>query len=132
MPELTLTAVPNTHMCPPHAYGRSTITLRRQSFAPRFPECSCGFLTEKGFRMALNNFAEELVKLIRLKTLEVIPIITPILTRWDLLLAYHMYEADAFKISTCLHNKSGTLISATKNSSKQAERQVWSIPRNKR
>lgn len=35
------------------------------------------WLTEKEFRVTLNNFADELVKLSRLKTLEVIPLLTP-------------------------------------------------------
>lgn len=71
-----------------------------------------GWLTEKEFKATLNNFADELVKLIRLKTLEVIPILTPILTdTWELLMQYHIYEADALQITTCIHNKNDALIS---------------------
>lgn len=71
-----------------------------------------GWLTEKEFKATLNNFADELVKLIRLKTLEVMPILTPILTEtWELLMQYHIYEADALQITTCIHNKNDALIS---------------------
>ena len=71
-----------------------------------------GWLTEEEFRVALNNFAGELVKLIRLKTLEVIPLITPILVgTWELLMSHHMYEADALQVTTCIHNKNDALIS---------------------
>ena len=71
-----------------------------------------GWLTEKEFKATLNNFADELVKLIRLKTLEVMPILTPILTdTWELPMQYHIYEADALQITTCIHNKNDALIS---------------------
>ena len=71
-----------------------------------------GWLTEKEFRVTLNNFADELVKLIRLRTLEVIPLLTPILTdTWELLMSHHIYEADALQITTCIHNKNDALIS---------------------
>jgi predicted nucleic acid-binding protein len=72
-----------------------------------------GWLTEKEFKVALNSFAEELVKLVRLKTLEVIPMLTPILIdTWSILMNYHIYEADALQITTCLHNKNNALISS--------------------
>jgi len=74
-----------------------------------------GWLTEKEFRVALNNFADEFVKLLRLKTLEVIPLLTPILTdTWTLLMNHHIYEADALQITTCIHNKNDALISGDK------------------
>jgi predicted nucleic acid-binding protein len=71
-----------------------------------------GWLTEKEFKVTLNHFADELVKLIRLKTLEVIPLLTPILTNtWELLMSNHIYEADALQITTCIYNKNDALIS---------------------
>ena len=71
------------------------------------------WLTEKEFNRALNNFAEELVKLIRLKTLEVIPVSSAILTdTWNLLMNYHVYEADALQITTCMRTKNDALISS--------------------
>jgi predicted nucleic acid-binding protein len=72
-----------------------------------------GWLTEKEFKTALNNFADELVKLIHLKTLQVIPVLTPILTdTWNMLMNYHLHEADALQITTCIHNKNDALISS--------------------
>jgi len=74
-----------------------------------------GWLTEKEFKAALNNFAEETVKLLRLKSLEVIPLITPIITdAWTLLMDHHIYEADALQITTCIHNKNDAIISGDK------------------
>ena len=74
-----------------------------------------GWLTEKEFRVVLNNFADELVKLLRLKTLEVIPLLNPILTdTWELLMNHHIYEADALQITTCIRNKNDALISGDK------------------
>jgi len=74
-----------------------------------------GWLTEKEFRVALNNFADEFVKLLRLRTLDVIPLLAPILTdTWELLLSHHIYEADALQITTCIHNKNDALISGDK------------------
>ncbi|MCL4430636.1 MAG: type II toxin-antitoxin system VapC family toxin, partial [Chloroflexi bacterium] len=61
-----------------------------------------GWLSEEEFEKTLNLFADELLKLMRLKTLEIIPIQTPILTNaWNILLDYHIYEADALQIATC-------------------------------
>jgi predicted nucleic acid-binding protein len=72
-----------------------------------------GWLTEKEFKVALNNFADELVKLLRLKTLQVVPILTPILTdTWNILMSHHLYEADALQVTTCMHSKSDALISS--------------------
>ena len=74
-----------------------------------------GWLTEKEFRVVLNNFADELVKLLRFKTLEVIPLLNPILTdTWELLMNHHIYEADALQITTCIRNKNDALISGDK------------------
>lgn len=69
-------------------------------------------LTEKEFKDVLNSFADELVKLMRLKTLQVIPVLTPILTdTWELLMSYHIYEADALQITTCIHSENPVLVS---------------------
>jgi len=73
------------------------------------------WLTQKEFAQTLKNLAEELLKLIRLRVLEAIPILTPILTEtWPLILNYHIYEADALQITTCLHSQSNALISSDK------------------
>lgn len=94
-----------------------------------------GWLTEKEFEVALNNFAEELVKLIRLKTIEVIPILTPILTdTWNVIMNYHVYEADALQITTCMSNKNDALISSDERlieTSREAGLQAFHVAKDK-
>ncbi len=72
-----------------------------------------GWLTEKEFKQTLNNFGEELLKLIRLKSIEIVPVQSQILTdTWGPLMTYHVYEADALQIATCRQNKNNALISS--------------------
>lgn len=72
-----------------------------------------GWLTEKEFEQTLNLFAEELVKLMRLKTIEIIPVQTTILANtWNLILKYHLYEADALQISACSFNNNDALLTS--------------------
>ncbi len=71
-----------------------------------------GWIDEKEFKIALTSFAEELVKLIRLKSVEIVPILTSVVTdAWDLVLRHHVYEADALQIATCFYGKSHALVS---------------------
>ncbi len=73
------------------------------------------WLTQREIEQTLKNLADELLKLIRLRTLETIVIHTPILTEtWKLILNYHIYEADALQITTCIHSQSNALISSDK------------------
>lgn len=73
------------------------------------------WLTQKEFEQTLKNLADELLKLTRLRVLETIPIHTLILTEtWKLILNYHIYEADALQITTCIHSQSNALISSDK------------------
>lgn len=73
------------------------------------------WLTQEEFAQTLKNLADELLKLIRLRALETILIYTPILTEtWNLILNYHIYEADALQITTCLHSQSNALVSSDK------------------
>ena len=72
-----------------------------------------GWLTEKEFQQTLKNFANEILKLIRLKSIEIIPLHTQILTNtWNLLMTHHVYEADALQIATCIQNKNNALVSS--------------------
>jgi uncharacterized protein len=72
-----------------------------------------GWLTEKEFEQTLKLFADELFKLMRLKTIESIPVHTQILTdTWNLLMTHHVYEADALQMATCMHSKNDALISS--------------------
>ena len=72
-----------------------------------------GWLTEKEFEQTLNLFAEELVKFMRLKAIEIIPVQAPILTNtWNLVLSHHIYEADALQITTCSYNNNDVLVTS--------------------
>ena len=72
-----------------------------------------GWLTEKEFEQTLRFFADELLKLMRLKTIEIIPVQTPILTNtWNLVLSHHVYEADALQITTCSYNSNDALVTS--------------------
>ena len=72
-----------------------------------------GWLTEKEFRRALGNFVEETRRLLRLKVLEVFPVMTPMLTEtWSLILNEHVYEADALQIRTAIYSGSNVFLSA--------------------
>ncbi|RLI12543.1 PIN domain nuclease [Candidatus Bathyarchaeota archaeon] len=73
------------------------------------------WLTQQEFTQTLRNLADELLKLIRLRTIEIIVIHAPILTEtWSLILNYHIYEADALQINTCIHSRSNAFISSDK------------------
>jgi len=72
-----------------------------------------GWLTEKEFEQTLNLFAEELVKFMRLKAIDIIPVQAPILTdTWNLVLNHHVYEADALQITTCSYNSNDALVTS--------------------
>jgi len=74
-----------------------------------------GWLSDDEFRRVLRNFVGEVVRLLRLRVLEVIPILTSILVEaWPLILREHIYEADALQIQTCIYSGSDVLLSADK------------------
>ena len=70
-----------------------------------------GWLTESEFERTRNLFADELVKLLRLKTLEIMPVQTAILTNtWTTIMNQHVYEADALQIITCAYTHCDALL----------------------
>lgn len=70
------------------------------------------WLSEEEFTEILKRLADELVKLIRLRVLEVIPIFAPILVEaWGLILDHHIHEADALQLTTCTYSQSDALLS---------------------
>lgn len=72
-----------------------------------------GLLPENGFEELMRKFGDELLKLIRLKSIEIIPAESQLLTdTWSLLKRYHLYEADALQIATCAKSKDDALISS--------------------
>jgi len=75
-----------------------------------------GWLSEGEFTKALESFAGETVRLMRLRVLEIIPIFAPILVEsWSLILSEHIYEADALQIRTCIYRDSDIFISGDKD-----------------
>ncbi|RLE90661.1 MAG: PIN domain nuclease [Thermoprotei archaeon] len=74
-----------------------------------------GWLSDDEFRRVLRNFIGEFIRLLRLRVLEIFPIITSILVEsWPLILKEHIYEADALQIQTCVYSGSNVLLSADK------------------
>lgn len=74
-----------------------------------------GWLSEDEFGKALGNFISEVVRLLRLRVLEIFPVLTSILIgSWPLILEEHIYEADALQIQTCIYSGSSVLLSADK------------------
>lgn len=74
------------------------------------------WLREEGFSRALRNFADETIKLLRLKILEIVPILTPIVAdTWPLILGDHIYEADALQIKACSYWGGNVLLSGDKD-----------------
>jgi len=74
-----------------------------------------GWLSEDEFRDALRNFTGEITRLLRLRVLEILPVLTSILVdSWSLVLGEHIYEADALQIQTCIYSGSNVLLSADK------------------
>jgi predicted nucleic acid-binding protein len=88
-----------------------------------------GSLTEKEFEQTLNLLADELLKLMRLKTLQ---IQTPILTdTWNLIMNNHIYEADALQIISCSCGANDALVTSDQKlaqTSKKAGLKTIHIP----
>jgi len=74
--------------------------------------CRRGWLTEEEFKESITFFADEVVKLMRLRTLEIIPLHASILTEaWSIIINYHIYEADAIQLTMCIDSQSDAIIS---------------------
>ena len=62
---------------------------------------SKGFFSEERFRVAIEDFSLESVKMVRLGSLQIWPITTDsLLNSWLLLLEHHIYIADPLQIAT--------------------------------
>ena len=73
------------------------------------------WLSEDEFRDVLRSLINEIMRLLHLRTLEILPILTPVLVEtWPLILEEHIYEADALQIQTCVYSGSNVLLSADK------------------
>ncbi|MBS7638662.1 type II toxin-antitoxin system VapC family toxin [Candidatus Bathyarchaeota archaeon] len=74
-----------------------------------------GWLGDDEFRRVFRNFIGEIIRLLRLRVLELIPIPASILVEtWPLILIGHIYEADALQIQTCIYSGSDVFFSADK------------------
>lgn len=73
------------------------------------------WLSENEFVRVLENLASETVRLLRLRILELYPLLTPILVEaWPLILKEYLYEADVLQIQTAIHTKSNIFLSSDK------------------
>jgi predicted nucleic acid-binding protein len=92
-----------------------------------------GWLTKVEFEQTLTLFTDELLKLLRIKTLEIIPAHSSIITStWKLIMNSHIYQADALQITTYNYNKSQALITSDKRlgqTSKETGVKTILIPR---
>ncbi|MEM0049854.1 MAG: type II toxin-antitoxin system VapC family toxin [Candidatus Bathyarchaeia archaeon] len=71
------------------------------------------WLNEDEFNKTLMGFLSEITGLLRLKSMEIIPVLTSVLVEgWPLILEEHIYEADALQIQTCIYSESKLLLSA--------------------
>ncbi|MEM2150705.1 MAG: type II toxin-antitoxin system VapC family toxin [Candidatus Bathyarchaeia archaeon] len=71
------------------------------------------WLNEEEFNKTLMGFLSEITGLLRLKSMEIIPVLTSVLIEgWPLILEEHIYEADALQIQTCIYSESKLLLSA--------------------
>ena len=74
-----------------------------------------GWLTEDEFKGTIRSFVGETMRLLRLRVLEILPVLISILVEaWPLILREHIYEADALQIQTCVYSSSNIFLSADK------------------
>lgn len=75
-----------------------------------------GWLSERKFAETVGMLSSELVRLMRLRVLEIVPIFASILAEaWSIILDQHIYEADALQITACNHIHSDALLSSDEN-----------------
>jgi len=74
--------------------------------------CRRRWLSEGEFAKALRVFTDEIIKLLRLRSIVVVPAFTSILIEaWSMVLNSHIYEADALQLSTCNYSQSNAFLS---------------------
>jgi predicted nucleic acid-binding protein len=80
-------------------------------------------LSEAELSEAAKIFSNELSKLVRLRTLEIVPVYAFILVEtWIFILGHHVYEADALQITTCTYTESQAMLSGDENLIKTSRR----------
>jgi predicted nucleic acid-binding protein len=71
------------------------------------------WLDENEFRKTLKKFVSEIMGLLRLRAVEIVPILTSMLVEsWPLILEERIYEADALQIQTYIYSGGNLLLSA--------------------
>ena len=74
-----------------------------------------GWIKESQHRQAVSNFAAETAKLVRLGTLNVLPVKHRyLLSTWELIRLHHIYQADALQTVTAAASNASALITADK------------------
>ena len=72
-----------------------------------------GWIDERQFRTAMENFAGETTRLSRLKAFNISAITSEIIaSSWKYILAHNIYEADALQLVSYTHSNSDLLLSA--------------------
>ena len=72
-----------------------------------------GWLSEEEYMVTLKILSSELLKLLRLRVLEIFPVlVSSLIETWGIVLNYHVYEADALQITTYRYTKSDVLLSS--------------------
>ena len=70
------------------------------------------WLSEAEFVRAMKMLSSEVLKLMRLKALEIIPAFTStMIDAWSVIIDNHIYQADALQITTCRYAGSDALLS---------------------
>jgi len=70
-------------------------------------------ITEKMFKVALADFISESIKMVRLRSLQILPITAKcLIDSWLIVLKTHIYEAEALQISTSKQARCNLLLSA--------------------
>ena len=75
-----------------------------------------GWLSEREFTQTLGMLSNEVIRLMRLRALEIVPVFASTLVEaWGIILDQHVYESDALQITTCRHTRSDALLSSDEN-----------------
>jgi uncharacterized protein len=83
-----------------------------------------GWITEDQFTSAIGRLAGETLRLMRIETLELLPLSSSELSEtWDLIRRYHICQGDAVQVVACARSKADKLISADKMLLEVAEKE---------
>ena len=93
-------------------------------------------MSEEEFSSALSKFGGEMMKLLRLGTLEIVPVLTSVLAdSWAFTVNYNLCEADGLQLSTHVYGGGDALLTADKRlvaAARKAELQAHDISRDEK